>query len=360
MTPADWHLLLGGLGLFTFGSFLLWFLFLWDWFTVTWKPTNRKYYRQDFWLSTTLLASGVVLTLVAGFTQQWQQTEFVRHLPPLGQKTALKWADRLKLKNKVTLPAIDFLRRTNGHRTIHKRYIGIFRDPVGYQYRREGLEVYFRHRFGWKQILKRNMLPEAVVLHSTEGESEAGAFAVFNQNNRGQYLGGSWTHFLVDRNGDIYQYGPLNRISRGQEGFNDASIGIEIVGTASRYNRDDGPGQRVSMGSIIERYQGGESAQIKAVVDLVQTLQHHYHIPDAYVFSHQDVGKIKHLEGDFPDYTWLKLNIRDRVYLGVAPELNAQRKPEGYYAYLEPYDRKDPGRDVMELVYRLLQGQAHN
>lgn len=361
MTPSDWQLLLVFEGLLICGSGLLWGLMLWDWFNLNWPPAQTPAYRQDVWASSVIFALCLLLGLGSWGTGYWQQQQFLQHLPPLGTKTAQQWAAKLSLAAHLPDPGIGLLPRTRQGRRIHPHYIGIFTDPIGYQYRREGLEIYFQHRFGWVNILTRPMVAEAIVLHSTEGESEAGAFAVFNQNNRNQYLGGSWTHFLVDQEGQIYQYGPLNRISRGQEGFNDASIGIEIVGTASHYNIDDGPGQRLQSGSIINRYQTGQHAQLQAVVDLVQTLQRHYQIPQDYIFSHQDIGKIKHLTGNSPDYTWLKQNIRDKVYLGKAPDLGPNRRPIHYYQYLEPYDRKDPGRDVMALVYQLLkQKEPHN
>ena len=195
-----------------------------------------------------------------------------------------------------------------------------------------------------------NTEPQAIIVHSTEGESEAHAFAIFDRNPYDAYLGGVWTHFSVDPAGRLYQYGPLNRISKGQAGLDDIAVGIEIVGHASLWENQ----QQVKTGSIFTRYMQGNTAQLKAVIDLIQTLQHHYQIPSRRIYSHEELGHIRDLYGMTPDYQWLREHIRDGVYLSRVPTVDAQGHPRTHYDFLEPYDRQDPGRDIMGLLRQSL------
>lgn len=249
-------------------------------------------------------------------------------------------------------PAIQWLGRTDGGRIIVARPIVIFRNPAAAAFRRRGANRYFSTRFGWPDALAMPFQPRAVIVHSTEGEVEEHAFAIFDRNTEAQYMGGTWTHFSVGPEGRIVQYGPLDRISKGQAGLDDSSVGIETVGTASLW---DGPqGQQTRTGSIITRWREGNRAQLLAVADLIATLRRHYGIPSDRVYSHQELGHIRDLRGYRPDYDWLRTHIRDRVYLGLEPTLDKDLKPEATFDFLEPYDRKDPGTDVMQELTRLM------
>lgn len=289
----------------------------------------------------------------------WPPTQLARierEFPPfLGLKAGLRWglwAQTQLPPLQPTRPSLAWLAQTLGGRKIERHPIVLFRPPVAQSaFRRQGLRVYFQKRFGWADAWQIPFQPRTIILHSTEGENEAHAFAIFNRNTEQQYLGGVWTHFSVGPEGTIYQYGPLNRISKGQAGLDDLAVGIEMVGTASLWNQ---AGVQTRTGSIMARWQDQDQAQIRAVEDLVQTLRTQFGIPLNHIYSHEDLGHIRDRRGLFPDYRWLRQRIRDRVYLSLEPTLNADFKPEHWYSFLEPYDRYDPGHDVMALIYRHL------
>lgn len=132
--------------------------------------------------------------------------------------------------------------------------------------------------------------------------------------------------------------------------MDDSSIGIEIVGNASLWPE----GVQTVKGSVIARWQAGDTRQLRAVADLLQTLQAHYRIPRQRIYAHEDLGHVRDLRVTFPDMHWLRRQIRDRVYLGLEPTRNRDFQPERYYDFLEPYDRYDPGRDVMAVLYGLI------
>lgn len=259
-------------------------------------------------------------------------------------------------------PKLDWLAQTLNHQQIQYKPIGLFASPKEYAFRREGANLYFDWRYGLKEALNQDFSPSLIVLHSTEGQEESHAFAIFNRNTPQQYLGGAWTHFSIDPQGQIYQYSPLDRISKGQSGIDDQAVGIELVGNASLWDEhSDGQGQPKSVGSIMARWQADKPAQLEAAADLVATLQKLFAISSEKVYSHEDIGKVALRRGpspNFPDYGYLAASIRDKVYLALQPDLGPGRKPDVWYGFLEPYDRKDPGKDVMREIYSLLQGKG--
>lgn len=231
-----------------------------------------------------------------------------------------------------------------GQQVTHKP-LPFFANPEQHAARWRGIDQYFAHRFGIVGVMNYAFWPKAIVLHSTESESEASVYNTFAQSGSA-YLGGVWTTFAVDTDGTVVQYSPLDRLSKGQAGVNDLAVGIEIVGSASRYQG----GTRVQEGSIARRYEAGNTAQMQGVQDLVATLLSLCDIPAARVYSHEEVARIGALSGQNPDFDWLKSQIQDAVYLGKKPLLNAQGQPLKTYGYLEPYGRSDPGADVMDWV----------
>jgi hypothetical protein len=278
---------------------------------------------------------------------------------PFGREAGFKWGLQahsfLPLQYK---PQMAWLRHTQANRQLRFKPIGLFAQPQSYAFRRTGAEIYFDWRYGLKQALSQSFSPRLIVVHSTEGEKEDHAFTIFNRNTPQQYLGGAWTHFSIDPQGQIYQYSPLNRISKGQAGIDDQAVGIELVGTASLWNAQN---QQKSQGSIIERWQMGQREQLLAAVDLIATLQALFAIPQERIYAHEDIGKIALKRGwspNKPDYNGLAGEIRDQVYLALRPDLGPGRKPAEWYGFLEPYDRQDPGRDVMREIYSLLQGKG--
>jgi N-acetyl-anhydromuramyl-L-alanine amidase AmpD len=247
-------------------------------------------------------------------------------------------------------PTIAYLSTTRNQRPVIQKTLPFFQHPTQYTSRWQAIRLYFASRFGIEDAQVYELKPQMIVLHSTESESENSVYHTFAHGSIQQYLGGVWTHFAIDAQGKIVQYSPLNRISKGQAGVNDLAVGIELIGTASTYQSN----KRQRLGSLAKRYENKQTAQLEAAADLVATLQAQFQIPAARIFSHQEIANIKRLSGTNPDYNWLKSAIQDRVYLGQIPDLNAKGQPTRKYGVLEPYGRTDPGLDVMQHVFQLL------
>lgn len=120
-----------------------------------------------------------------------------------------------------------------------------------------------------------------VVLHYTVSPTYASARSVFASNAKartptGEYVSpGTCTHFVVDRDGTIYQLVSLRWICRHAVGLNHRSVGIEFV-------------ERSSADNILNR-----PKQMAAGVALVRWLQQRYGIADNDVIGHGMVNSSK-------------------------------------------------------------------
>jgi beta-N-acetylhexosaminidase len=77
--------------------------------------------------------------------------------------------------------------------------------------------------------------PKVIVEHFTANESFSGTWNAFAADTPDPELGelpGTCAHFVVDRDGTIYQLVPLNVMCRHTVGLNYVAIGIEHVGTS--------------------------------------------------------------------------------------------------------------------------------
>ncbi len=103
--------------------------------------------------------------------------------------------------------------------------------PFGPQRRAETAAYALRH-YGdatWR------LHPVVIVEHYTGSVSFASAYATFASDAPDPELHerpGVCAHFVVDRDGTIYQLVPLTTICRHTVGLNDVAIGIEHVGTS--------------------------------------------------------------------------------------------------------------------------------
>jgi hypothetical protein len=119
------------------------------------------------------------------------------------------------------------------------------------------------------------LTPRVIVLHYTAGGTAAGAHALFNADtpNVGE-LPGVVAHFVIAKNGAIYQELPLNVRGRHTIGLNQVAIGIEFV-------QDGGSGSAWATAQIFARH-----AQITAGLKLVRWLQWRYGIAARNVIGH--------------------------------------------------------------------------
>jgi N-acetyl-anhydromuramyl-L-alanine amidase AmpD len=77
--------------------------------------------------------------------------------------------------------------------------------------------------------------PKVIVEHFTANESFSATWNTFAANTPDPELGqlpGTCAHFVIDRDGTIYQLVPLGVMCRHTVGLNDVAIGVEHVGTS--------------------------------------------------------------------------------------------------------------------------------
>ena len=145
--------------------------------------------------------------------------------------------------------------------------------------------------------------PKVIVLHYTAGSTMQSAWNTFesNQPNVGE-LPGTVTHFIIDKDGTIYQLLPLDMRGRHTIGLNHVALGIEFVEEGSG-------GDAAAVDHIF-----GRRRQIDAGVDLVRWLQYRFDIPSRDVIGHGTADEsryFKDLEGWTNDHgDWGPAQVR--------------------------------------------------
>jgi N-acetylmuramoyl-L-alanine amidase len=129
--------------------------------------------------------------------------------------------------------------------------------------------AYSRRHYGMPTA---TLKPRAIVEHVTATSTFASAYNTFRADVPDaelHELPGTCAHFIVDRDGTIYQLVRLDRICRHTVGLNWAAIGIEHVG--------------VSDAQVL-----GDAAQMRASLALTLWLMSRYHIGLANVIGHNE------------------------------------------------------------------------
>jgi N-acetylmuramoyl-L-alanine amidase len=114
--------------------------------------------------------------------------------------------------------------------------------------------------------------PRAIVEHVTATDSFASVYSTFARDAPDaelHELPGTCAHFVIDRDGTIYQLVPLNVMCRHTVGLNYAAIGIEHVG--------------ISDAEVL-----ADSAQMRSSLALTLWLMSRYSIPLANVIGHNE------------------------------------------------------------------------
>jgi hypothetical protein len=114
--------------------------------------------------------------------------------------------------------------------------------------------------------------PHVIVEHYTVSETMQSAWSLFAQDvpdSELHELPGTCAHFIVDRDGTIYQLVPLDVICRHTVGLNAAALGIENVG--------------MSDAEIL-----ADPAQMRASLHLTAWLMQRYHIALGDVIGHAE------------------------------------------------------------------------
>ena len=114
-------------------------------------------------------------------------------------------------------------------------------DPITWNKKRAKLSIEYRQKHSDKKADTFYIEPHMIVVHSTAACTYQSTFSTFDPveytgNNQKIKKGGKLnhsSHFVVDRNDPaptIYQIMPEEFMGRHIVGFNDESIGIEVVG----------------------------------------------------------------------------------------------------------------------------------
>ncbi len=140
--------------------------------------------------------------------------------------------------------------------------------PYGSQ-RRAEMAAYSKRHYGLNSWV---LHPKVIVEHYTGGESFSAAWNTFASNAPDPELGelpGTCAHFIVDKDGTIYQLVPLTIMCRHTVGLNYVAIGIEHVGTSDEEILHD-------------------KAQMSASLALTAWLVHRFHIKLRNVIGHNE------------------------------------------------------------------------
>jgi N-acetyl-anhydromuramyl-L-alanine amidase AmpD len=131
------------------------------------------------------------------------------------------------------------------------------------------MRAYAHRHYGLRTATLR---PRAIVEHVTATSTFSAAFNTFAADVADaelHELPGTCAHFVVDRDGTIYQLVRLNLMCRHTVGLNWAAIGIEHVG--------------ISDAQVL-----GDAAQMRASLALTLWLMSRYHIELANVIGHNE------------------------------------------------------------------------
>ena len=135
--------------------------------------------------------------------------------------------------------------------------------------RRAEMAQYAEKHYGVHSWVLR---PKVIVEHYTANESFGATWNTFAADTPDPELGelpGTCAHFVVDKDGTIYQLVPLNVMCRHTVGLNDVAIGIEHVATSDAEVLHD-------------------AAQLRSSLLLTRWLMARFHIAIANVIGHSE------------------------------------------------------------------------
>ncbi|HLY86585.1 MAG TPA: peptidoglycan recognition family protein [Gaiellaceae bacterium] len=168
--------------------------------------------------------------------------------------------------------------------------------PYGPQ-RRAEMAAYAERHYG---IHSWRLHPKVIVEHYTASNSFSAAWNTFAANTPDPELGelpGTCAHFIIDRDGTIYQLVRLNVMCRHTVGLNYVAIGIEHVGTSDAEILHD----RAQLTSSLElnawlvtRFH----IRIRNVIGHAESLSSPYHRELYKPWAGQTHGDWKHLDMD--------------------------------------------------------------
>jgi N-acetylmuramoyl-L-alanine amidase len=168
--------------------------------------------------------------------------------------------------------------------------------PFG-AHRKAEMAAYSKKHYG---IHSWVLHPKVIVEHYTGGESFSAAWSTFAANKPDPELGelpGTCAHFIVDRDGTIYQLVRLNIMCRHTVGLNYVAIGIEHVGTSDQEILHDKPQIAASL-ELTAWLHWRLHIRIRNVIGHNESLRSPYHRELYKPWAHQTHEDWKHADMD--------------------------------------------------------------
>jgi beta-N-acetylhexosaminidase len=166
--------------------------------------------------------------------------------------------------------------------------------PIPYGPKRKAeMAAYAARHYG---IHSWRLQPKVIVEHYTASNSFSSAWNTFAADTPDPELGelpGTCAHFIVDRNGRIYQLVRLNVMCRHTVGLNYVALGIEDVGTSDAEILHD-PAQLRSALALTAWLVGRFHIRIRNVIGHNESLSSPYHKELYKPWAHQTHGDWKH------------------------------------------------------------------
>jgi N-acetylmuramoyl-L-alanine amidase len=184
--------------------------------------------------------------------------------------------------------------------------------------RRAETAAYARRHYGldtWRLVH-----PRVIVEHYTAASTFSSTYYAFSSNAPDPELGelpGVCSHFVIDRDGTIYQLVPPTTICRHTVGLNWTAIGIEHVGTSDRQILDD-PAQLDASLRLTAWLMSRYGIQLRNVIGHNESLTSPYHRERYHAWRCQTHGDWSHADMQIYRRKLAALARRDGVALGPA------------------------------------------
>ena len=193
--------------------------------------------------------------------------------------------------------------------------------------RRTETAAYAQRHYGRRTW--RLVRPRVIVEHYTGATSFASTYAAFASNAPDPELGelpGVCAHFVIDRDGTIYQLVPTTTMCRHTVGLNWTAVGIEHVGTSDRQVLDDAPQLTASLrltAWLMSRY----GIELRNVIGHSESLTSPYHRERYRAWRCQTHADWSHADMQVYRRDLARLARRYRVRLGPAAQPVTPRCP---------------------------------
>ena len=182
--------------------------------------------------------------------------------------------------------------------------------------RRAETAAYARRHYGldtWRLVR-----PHVIVEHYTAATTFSSTYYAFSSDSPDPELGelpGVCAHFVIDRDGTIYQLVPTTTMCRHTVGLNWTAIGIEHVGTSDRQILDD-PAQLSASLRLTAWLMSRYGIQLRNVIGHSESLTSPYHRERYRAWRCQTHGDWSHADMQVYRRDLARLARRHRVALG--------------------------------------------